>query len=563
MDKNLNPTIYESILVPFNAIHDENISKIWVSPEGAKLGLQNCDNKYNFISIFNSDSAVHECRVKKVLYAERYGGYGIANHAGGARCGIFEGLQIKGLGITPVAGKGSPLSHSTGRLNLIDGLLESVYSIALDKLLPFGAVKVLAVMSTNRKDAHSVHIQDAVDGSDYFDFGCLLIREAVLRPAHFMYPSYYVPLSDKSAPIENHKELSDFHNSFIRNYGGGESALLKFVEFLKKSAAQFAYSRVFGIMHGALSYSNYSLDSRWLDLACSTTLGGYINYSIGLTDNVSSFSEEAKFISHINQLFCWEYGKHIDKCVNENVTWKIYEDHFDLVTDVCCLNFWGFIGEEFCDELRSNHFFRDLIIETKKILSISSKKFYGSPSELLEEEKILNVVFRVFVDIKSEKMYDDCEILYDCDLSVIRRSFIGVFSFFDSKASKSKLLLQLAKVLRRLLLWPVLYRDRVITKIKNIVWSEANDVAACLLSEVEGFVEWAYLGEVDHTGMCLMKTSKENLMFSECFSVTLSGKEVNLEDLCDTVIDLTRKTQLIDEDVAERYTKYLIEIANC
>ncbi|MDR3431147.1 MAG: MchC protein [Rouxiella aceris] len=119
----------------------------------------------------------------KIFLAERYGGSGIQRNGGGARCGFDGHYQVKGIGANPLVGKGSDQRRTNGALAAIHAIYEVLWSEVLAEALPYGAVRTRAVLLTDH----------------YIPFECnkslsrraLLIRDPVVRPAHFERAPYF------------------------------------------------------------------------------------------------------------------------------------------------------------------------------------------------------------------------------------------------------------------------------------------------------------------------------------------------------------------------------------
>ncbi|WP_312229169.1 MchC protein [Pseudescherichia sp.] len=122
-----------------------------------------------------------------LFHAERYGGSGIQRNGGGARCGFNGRYQIKGIGANPLVGEGSDPIHSNGALTASDAIYEAFWGEALAKVLPYGAVRARAVLLTDS------FIELAFKRAGGPLRRALLVREPVVRPAHFERAPYFRP----------------------------------------------------------------------------------------------------------------------------------------------------------------------------------------------------------------------------------------------------------------------------------------------------------------------------------------------------------------------------------
>ncbi len=167
-------------LVPFRAKRVAS-SCIWCAPDvGDEHALLNACSY-----LIDPDDSTSG----KQFHAERYGGSGLQRNGGGARCGINGHYQVKGIGANPLVGKGSDSRHSDGALGATHAIYEALWSEVLAKILPFGAVRTQAVLLTDRRSDNS-HDQTLSPSRR-----ALLIREPVIRPAHFERAPYFRPQS--------------------------------------------------------------------------------------------------------------------------------------------------------------------------------------------------------------------------------------------------------------------------------------------------------------------------------------------------------------------------------
>lgn len=129
---------------------------------------------------------------KKTFYAERYGGYGISRNGGGVRCGFTNNYQVKGIGVNPLIGIGTDLRHANGSLGAVHAIYEALWSEVLAKKIPYGAVRTQAVLLTDK------YTNIFYERADVLSRRALLVREPVVRPAHFMRAPYFRPLPEHS-----------------------------------------------------------------------------------------------------------------------------------------------------------------------------------------------------------------------------------------------------------------------------------------------------------------------------------------------------------------------------
>jgi hypothetical protein len=213
---------------------------------------------------------------------ERYGGPGLAGNGGGVRCGIVAGVQIKGIGRNPLAGTTTDYWHTHGALSLQDAVRETIWSEILAAALPFGAIRSLAVISTGTR----FNVEIGESKSPGTAPRALLLREAALRPAHYMRSVFFAP------GMEMRDHISDVHRTrnavqaipknveswFSRgvlgssNSAPGAAVSAALLEVARRAAAQISASRAKRLIHGSLIGSNFCLDGRWLDFGTITSV---------------------------------------------------------------------------------------------------------------------------------------------------------------------------------------------------------------------------------------------------------------------------------------------------
>lgn len=121
---------------------------------------------------------------RRVFFADRYGGAGLLRNGGSGRCGYDGEFQVKGIGRTPLVGRGVVASYADGALALCDAIFEAAWGEIANCILPYGAVRAVGIVGTA---ATSLQRQGKAVARG------LLIREAALRPAHFERAVYFTP----------------------------------------------------------------------------------------------------------------------------------------------------------------------------------------------------------------------------------------------------------------------------------------------------------------------------------------------------------------------------------
>lgn len=209
---------------------------------------------------------------EKVFYAERYGGGAISRNGGGARCGFDGRWQIKGIGANALVGQES--KHIDGELTMTGAVLEALWGNVLARLLPYGAVANKAILLT---DVPIATITPS-SASKAHNSRALLVREPVVRPAHFCRAPYYLPhhvMRTQPSDIQRIEKLIVIAPSFLPRpsvfdkdswltLSQEERAFYGVCELAKRLATQIAYCRTRHLVM-MTSPSNCDMAGRLLD----------------------------------------------------------------------------------------------------------------------------------------------------------------------------------------------------------------------------------------------------------------------------------------------------------
>ena len=261
-------------------------------------------SEYSFI-VRPEPAAVRNRSVVKNFMAERYGGDGILSNGGGGRCG-FDGMwQLKGLGPNQLVGNDVDPRHGDGNLSLETAIYESTWSEIIQAVLPFGAIRTIAILDTRSE----------------FDFGGvmtprgLLVRQPVVRPAHFIRATYFrqKQLNTLGEDAQRVKAAIGKLVEFLPGASAPASSSLVerlqlgLLELAGRYAEQFAAARAKHIIHYNVSASNLSLDGAWLDLSETRLFTSFIN---GDRTDVDRFNTEYLPSIHSLQSLCYYLSKY-------------------------------------------------------------------------------------------------------------------------------------------------------------------------------------------------------------------------------------------------------------
>lgn len=220
--------------------------------------------------------------VSEIAYAERYGGEGVGSNAGGVRCGIFQGWQIKGIGRAPLAGRVQDKFHSYGGMALSEAVLEVIWSLVCNKLLPYAAPDVAAILDTGQR----IPRKFPKTGGDPTAPRVLLLRAPVVRTAHYIRSSF--ECIDRSGDDWLHdalrtkyaaQSISKLRTTLLQNenvHRNQDDDVVSLVcEVARRAASQLSRARSLRIFHGSLTASNVGICGEWLDFTSISSLPGY------------------------------------------------------------------------------------------------------------------------------------------------------------------------------------------------------------------------------------------------------------------------------------------------
>lgn len=289
---NLRFKNFPQLLVPFAASHFASARTIWLNDQhrehhvtSAATDKELFARKFSYLvpgGVTFNNLAFND-RDTAILHAERYGGYGIGDNGGGARCGNIGELQVKGVGKNILAGCAN-LHHSYGGFKAVYAIHEAIYSRILSGLLPVGVAAAHGVILTGSDAAY-------VSGTER-GWGGLLVREQIFRPANFWRAMFFSPPPEVARHfLSDTGRARGANRQLLREAGNVSEVVHMFCNFLANAADQFAFARLAGIMHGAVTPSNQCIDGRWIDLTNTSFVSSSENCAGGNRES-PSFHEE-------------------------------------------------------------------------------------------------------------------------------------------------------------------------------------------------------------------------------------------------------------------------------
>lgn len=307
------PHTLKDITVGFEAHRVRGAQTVWLDTDALEQMDPGCAwTKRHFAKRFAygvRDTACFESlrfaeNKKKFALAERYGGFGMNSNGGGSRCGIIDGVQIKGIGQNPLVGKGEKVKDSYGGFILIEAVMETICSAAFSHILPVGTVPVLGLIYIGRHAAWEFPDDD----NRHIDApGAILVREPCLRPAHFIRSGFYDHDSRRAGVSSDVDRVRRVNRKLGDRYGPKDVVHL-LSHFLDLCARQFAFAKLFRISHSVFSPSNVALDGRWVD-TCHVSFQES-GYDFALTNEIPSQHEEPGLVKAFAAEFADSFSKY-------------------------------------------------------------------------------------------------------------------------------------------------------------------------------------------------------------------------------------------------------------
>ena len=301
------------LLIPFETVRNPKASLALRNPSALTATDAHLMHRFNWMVAGQTATGNEE---RRLFHAERYGGHGIGVNGGGARCGVDGEYQIKGIGPNPLVGEDANFWYAHGQLALADALQESIWGEVLHLALPYGAVRVPAVIATGTE----CWIRGPM-GEKNTAPRALAVREQAWRPAHFQRAVYFRPQREYRHTLALDAERVRAAMAWLPDLLPLPSALsateaaqlspidkLHFglTEMVRRFAEQNAAAKAKRIMHGAIGASNCCLDGRWIDYGSVTALPGFANSC----DFTPSFWADQMALATVIADTCYYIGKY-------------------------------------------------------------------------------------------------------------------------------------------------------------------------------------------------------------------------------------------------------------
>ena len=393
-------------LVPFSTYSRPDGKVIYAAPE---IDMHEVEILHHFAWNINP-APLEQSNESKVFYAERYGGFGVGAHGGGARCGYDGGqFQVKGIGANPLLGiiDEDSSRQADGKLSMVDAFYEMIWSRILENTLPFGVNRCMAIIGIYPSDASPNREQ------------ALLVREICIRPAHLERAAYFRTLHQNS--LERSRDVQRVSKMCanlpeilcfalgVRSDCNNEIVPEGLCEFARRQAHQLAFARAHFMYH-SVSSSNLCYDGRWLDFTSMSVLDPLkISKEHGWESVWPSLWEQEFWLSQIlsSQLFYYGKYQHLPDSIIQSWSDKVmgeFRQELEVASTLYMLCTAGvplLIAKDMCTDITAQKW-TSLFIDALKIL-------VGTANSDVHEEKvrIVDLTFSASAFINRDSIFYD------------------------------------------------------------------------------------------------------------------------------------------------------------
>lgn len=394
MSQSLSLADLKANLVPFTT-HQVTSSLIWCAAD-----VDDVQALQKSCSYVVSPSAPG---VSKVFQAERYGGSGIQLNGGGARCGFDGRYQVKGIGANPLVGEGSDWHHTNGALGVNQAIYEALWGEILSQTLPYGAVRTRAVLLTDE------YIDLDFERARGRSRRALLVREPVVRPAHFERAPYFRPQAAYAAKLMHDAQrvksvipllpasLPSPQMGFSKEAADDPRhyCLEGLCELARRQAQQMAFCRTRFLML-TTSPSNIAMDGRVLDFNGLTCLfPSDHHYSFEYQLKLTHLMREPAILLQGLSDLCLYLGKYLFDHAFTEFAQKRVENCFWLAfQDACCRGYTALLGIP-VDRLsltETPKVLQQLTNNFIQLISNRSRALYFAPDAVTDESPLERLV---------------------------------------------------------------------------------------------------------------------------------------------------------------------------
>lgn len=502
---------------PFTVNKLKNTSVAWISNKFLKNYSSQKEAGTVFLDMFSYAIKETECLKDNgfndeqsiELLAERYGGKGIGANGGGVRCGTINEYQLKGIGANCLVGNHSDVTHSYGGLDARSAICEAVMTLVLNKVLPLSAADVIGIIYTGARTAIDPITRQPC-------WGAILVREACIRPAHFLpapgflpHPNYRKKLKPDNARTRN------IHRKLARTFSGPNDYILWLGKFLSNSANQLAFCKAARIMHSTLSPSNIAIDGRWLDVPLASFIAGGENVELS-----SNFYNEASEPLNYCMELLHTFGKANNKIFNPSPLVSYYNEQYDAYFSHHLAYMYGLpkvIGNSFPEPE-----WLEIKDYTTKILN-SAREISRAWPKPNENDHFIIVIQALFLSLVDEKL---CLKLLSnhSRLAKIGPPPIRAFKHTLQHAAKQREMdlisfskIALMAALKRSILCGIFYLSEVDREISALCNSSSPDDISITVERYNQNIIWIF-EDINSSCITILKSNKFTFSFDKAES---------------------------------------------
>lgn len=208
--------------------------------------------------------------IETTMWADRYGDTWGSPHGGSGRCGMLDdGLNAKGIGRTPLVGRGVDWYHAHGFMWLEEALREAVASEVVARTFPYGAVPVLAVIDTGDR----IHWGDGALG----ERRAVVVRPSVWRIGHLQRS---VLFGTAGKPESDQYRDEQRVLAVIEAICGGDRERLseRLSRTARRLSVQLGFAAASRLWPGPVHGSNLTLDGGILDFGSFRSVPDWRNH---------------------------------------------------------------------------------------------------------------------------------------------------------------------------------------------------------------------------------------------------------------------------------------------
>ena len=532
---------FKDNLVPFKVSYLVSTEVVWFDQQGICDASGEHWDSARFKQAFSyavsenwiSDASIFDCNTVKTLYAERYGSVGLGGNGGGARCGNLGQFQLKGMGKNPLAGSTDEW-HSYGGFSLTEATTELINAQVLNKVLPLGAVPCYGLIFSGKDTAYTPYHTANYRGGHTVGKGALLVREACLRPAHFLEnPSYCVPESLKSSVVKDRIRMKRVLKQLVSPFENNEDLIAFLATFVANCANQMAFAKLFRLYHGAFTVNNVAIDGRWLDLTNVSFVPAGRNYQNA--KNLVSFNDEHHSPMGIVDELVYNIRKYLGIDFNPAPLADYYYDQYQAYLQLHLLTLLG-VDVDLDTVFAQNEDLIDPLVDDFLGIILSGEKPYDDiptikQSDDTTKDPVSCRIKQIFSAVLHQDVVTDDEAV-SCLRQLLTIAFAKQQQLSDFNAFVYRCYL---KAIKQAVYVKLFYRGRIIEDIRKNEQSCGDEAGAQLYTDyiesILNAVDWIFSVDEHLTGVVFENHALrvEYGMESEQFVITqklASGEQV-------------------------------------